>query len=450
MGFGLLTDLYELNMAAGYLSRGMTGPATFSLFVRRLPADRGFLVAAGLADCLRFLEDFHFDDVDLHYLRDQLGFDPGTVDAFAALRFTGDVHAVPEGEVVGADEPLLEVTAPAAEAQLVETVLLNHITFQTSVASKAARCTVAARGAPVIDFAFRRTQGIEAGITVARATAIAGFAGTSNVEAARRHGLTAVGTMAHSYIEAFDDEAAAFAAFAQDRPGPQTFLVDTYDTETGVRTAIEVARRLALPYPIAVRLDSGDLAELARRARRILDEAGMPDARIFASGGLDEFAVAELTAVGAPIDAYGVGTKIGVSADAPALDSAYKLVRFGDRPVMKLSSGKVTLPGAKQVFRGPDSDLLALRDEPCPEGARPLLVPVMRNGTAIAEREPWETARTRCANAIAALPSSALRLHAPHPRPIQVSRRLTDLRDRCQARLRRGTAAVDRRDPNLS
>jgi len=257
---GLLTDLYELNMAASYLRRSMTGQATFSLFVRALPPGRGFLVAAGLADCLAFLGDFSFTPEDLSYLRQARGYREETLRAFASLRFTGEVRAVPEGRVVFAGEPLLEVTAPVAEAQLAETVLLNHVTFQTVVPTKAARCVLAAGGAQLVDFSFRRTQGIDAGFAVARASAIAGFAATSNVAAARRYGLAATGTMAHSFIEAFGDERAAFAAFAEDFPAMTTFLVDTYDTGRGVRNAIEVARRLQLPGPVEVRLDSGDLA----------------------------------------------------------------------------------------------------------------------------------------------------------------------------------------------
>ena len=426
---GLLTDLYELNMAASYLRRAMAGPATFSLFVRRLPADRGFLVAAGLEDCLRFLEDFGFTGDDLDYLRRAQGYGEVTVRAFAGLRFTGEVWAVPEGRVVFAGEPLLEVTGPIAEAQLAETVLLNHVTFQTSVATKAARCVLAAGGAQLVDFAFRRTQGIDAGLAVARASAIAGFAATSNVEAARRYGLTAAGTMAHSYIEAFADEQDAFTAFAEDFPGKTTFLVDTYDTVRGVAAAIEVARRLRLPGPVGVRLDSGDLAGLARSARRLLDDAGLPDAQIFASGGLDEYAIAGLAARGAPIDAYGVGTKMGVSADAPYLDSAYKLVAYAGRPVMKLSPGKVNAPGAKQVHRGRGGDVLALRGEPAPPGHQPLLIPVMRGGRRLTGPEPLAAAQRRCAADLAWLPPAARALRAPTPVPVQVSPQLEKLRD---------------------
>jgi nicotinate phosphoribosyltransferase len=327
------------------------------------------------------------------------------------------------------------VTAPIAEAQLAETVLLNHITFQTSVATKAARCVLAAGAARLVDFAFRRAQGIDAGLAVARASAIAGFSATSNVEAARRYGLTAAGTMAHSFIEAFGSETAAFTAFARDFPGQATFLVDTYDTEQGVRAAIEVAQRLRLPGPVGVRLDSGDLAGLARMARRMLDDAGLPDARIFASGGLDEYAIADLVARGAPVDAYGVGTKMGVSADAPYLDSAYKLVAYAGRPVMKLSPGKVTEPGAKQVYRGPDGDVLALNGEPAPPGCKPLLASVMRDGRRLATAEPLALAQRRCAAELSWLPPSARALRNPVPVPVTVSPQLTRQRDRLAAEL---------------
>ena len=434
----LSTDLYELNMAASYLRRSMTGQATFSLFVRKLPPGRGFLVAAGLEDCLRFLEEFSFTEQDLDYLRQVQGYGEDTLRAFAGLRFTGDVWAVPEGRVVFAGEPVLEVTGPVAEAQLAETMLLNHVTFQTSVATKAARCVLAADGAQLVDFAFRRTQGTDAALAVARASAIAGFTATSNVAAARRYGLRAAGTMAHSFIEAFGDEEEAFTAFAEDFPGMTTFLVDTYDTGRGVRAAISVARRLRLPGPVGVRLDSGDLAALARLARGLLDDAGLGEARILASGSLDEYAIADLAAAGAPIDAYGVGTKMGVSADAPYLDSAYKLVDYDGRPVMKLSAGKVSAPGAKQAYRGAGGDVLALREEPPPPGHEPLLLPVMRGGRRAAA-EPLAAARRRCRADLAWLPPAARALHAPVPVPVQLSEPLRALRDRVARDLRRRT-----------
>jgi nicotinate phosphoribosyltransferase len=437
---GLCTDLYELNMAASYLRRGMTGPATFSLFVRHLPAERGFLVAAGLQACLEFLEGFRFDDDELGWLGGELGFSDQAVAAFAGLRFTGEVWAVPEGRVVFAGEPLLEVTAPIAEAQLVETALLNFISFHTAVASKAARCRLAAGGAELVDFAFRRTQGMDAAMAAARASAMVGFAATSNVEAGRRFGLRVAGTMAHSFVEAFGDERAAFAAFARDFPGQTTFLVDTYDTLRGVRAAIEVIRELGLTRGLGVRLDSGDLGELAVQTRRLLDEAGLRNARIVASGGLDEYAIAELVGRGAPIDVYGVGTKMGVSADAPYLDTAYKLVRYGERPVAKLSPGKPSLPGAKQVLRGraADGDLLALREEPTPADREPLLLPVMAAGRRTATgTADLAAGRARFEADLAWLPEPARALRGPRAVEVRLSEPLRDLRDRVHGSLLR-------------
>jgi nicotinate phosphoribosyltransferase len=424
----LVTDLYELTMAASYLRRAMVGPATFSLFVRKLPPDRGFLVAAGLEDCLSYLEDFAFEEGDLAWL-ETAGFDDDSVGAFARLRFTGDVWAVPEGRVVLPDEPLLEVTAPIAEAQLVETYLLNQVTHQTAIATEAARSKVAAGPIELVDFALRRTHGVDAGMAVARVTAIAGFSATSNVEAARRFGLRAAGTMAHSYLEAFPTEADAFRAFAADHPGRLTFLVDTYDTLRGVQTAIDVISELGLTGRLAVRLDSGHLEELAVETRRILDDAGLPNVRIFASGGLDEYDLERFAARGVPIDAAGVGTKMGVSADAPSLDSAYKIVAYGERPVLKLSPGKRTLPGAKQVWRRSPivEDILGLRDEPCPSGYEPLLVPVMRGGTRVGQPDSIAAARERCARDLDALPPAARRLRLPIAPTVRVSDALDSL-----------------------
>lgn len=445
MSGGLLTDLYEVTMAASYLRRGMNEPATFSLFVRALPPGRGFLIGCGLADCLTFLEDYGFTREDLDYLASEQHFDDTALRALERLRFTGDVRAIPEGRVVFAGEPLLEVTAPIAEAQLVETVLLNHITFQTTAATKAERCVRAAGGAQVVDFSFRRTQGIDAAMAVARASYIAGFAGTSNVEAARRYGIPASGTMAHSYVEAFPDEDAAFAAFTADFPDRTTLLVDTYDTLSGVKAAIRAARRAGRAQLAGIRLDSGDLGALAFQARRLLDEAGMTRTRIVASGGLDEYAIAELTASGAPIDVYGVGTRMGVSADAPYLDSAYKLVAYGDRPVMKLSSGKATAPGAKQVYRGDRGDLVALRDEPAPAGMEPLLVPVMESGRRVAPAEPLAAARDRRAADVAALPDRIARLRNPETGGVAFSPELRRRRDRLREELASRAAGRSRR-----
>jgi nicotinate phosphoribosyltransferase len=438
----LLTDLYELTMAASYLRRGIEAPATFSLFVRRLPQTRGFLVGAGVESCLEFLQQLRFEDEDLRYLRETTRFDPGDLERLGKIRFTGDVWAVPEGRVVLAGEPLLELTAPIAEAQLVETFLLNRVTFETTIASKAARCVVAAQGQGLVDFSFRRTQGIEAGIAVARLSAMVGFQATSNVEAARRHGLGVSGTMAHSYVESFPSELEAFRTFARDFPERVTFLVDTYDTMGGVRNAIAAIKEEGLSGQLAVRLDSGNLLALSRQSRRLLDQAGLSHVGILASGGLDELAIEALVNSGAPIDAFGVGTKMGVSADSPFLDTAYKLVQLGDQPVMKLSKGKTTAPGRKQIFRRtrPWGDLVGLRNEPVPAGRVPLLEPMMVRGQRVANRSSLDEARTRFQSDLSDLPQSARDLKSPKspmPRPTSALRRLTvSAREEASARSR--------------
>lgn len=415
MGRALLTDLYQLNMAVSYLRRGMTAPATFSLFVRSLPDGWGFFVAAGLEACLDYLESLRFEEDELAYLRETRGYTDEDLEALRGLRFTGEVAAIPEGRRFHPDEPILEVTAPLPEAQLVETYLLNQVTYQTAIASKAVRCRLAAPEARMVDFALRRVHGTEAGMAVARATAIAGFEGTSNVAAARDLGLEAVGTMAHSYIEAFDSETAAFRAYAEDFPGQVVLLVDTYDTLRGVEKAIAVAQEMADrdEAVTAIRLDSGDMGSLAARARRMLDEAGLGSVRILASGGLDEREIADLA--GAPIDAFGVGSKIGTAAGASYLDSVYKIVAYDGRPVAKLSTEKETLPGPKQVWRRPEADVIALRDEDDPEAGDPLLVTAMRDGERL-DRTGWREARDRLADELEGLPEGLRRLDAlAHP-----------------------------------
>jgi nicotinate phosphoribosyltransferase len=420
---GLLTDLYELNMAASYLRRDMDGLATFSLYVRGLPPQRGFLVAAGLESCLDFLASFSFTDDELATLGG-MGFDDRALTDLAALRFDGEVWAVPEGTIVYSEEPLLEVTAPVAVAQIVETYLLNQITLHTTLASKAARYVLAADGHDLVDFAFRRTHGTEAAMAIARASAMVGFIATSNVEAGRRFGLTVAGTMAHAFIEAFPSEREAFEAFAEDHPDRATFLVDTYDTEQGVRNAIATIEALGLRERIGVRLDSGDLDALSRVARTLLDTAGLPQARVFASGGLDEHEVAALIGGGAPIDAFGIGTQMGVSADAPFVDSVYKLTEFDGRPTLKLSSGKASLPGRKQVWRaigaGDRGDTLGLRDEAGPPETRALLEPVMRDGRPLTSPPSIADAHGTFQGELAQVPEAARRLE--HPEQVEVAR----------------------------
>ncbi len=440
---GLLTDLYELNMATSYLRRGMNHPATFSLYVRGLPKARGFLVAAGLEACIGFLETFSFTDDELAALG-AMGFDDRALEDLSSVRFDGELWAVPEGRIVHSGEPLLELTAPVAAAQLVETVLLNQITLHTTLASKAARYVIAAEGRGLVDFAFRRTHGVEAAMAVARATALVGFAATSNVEAARRYDLVAAGTMAHSFIEAFHTEREAFRAFAEDHPGRTTFLVDTYDTLEGIRSAIDTIGDLDLTGDIGVRLDSGDLDALARSARSMLDAAGLSRASIFASGGLDEHEVHELVRSGAPVDAFGIGTQLGVSADAPYVDSVYKLVEFDGRAVMKLSSGKVSPPGRKQAWRtadGDHADVLGLRDEAGPDGATPLLEPTMRDGTRVAPEPELSAARARFGSDLAGVPQKARRLTHPEHVVVTHSAALRELTERTRAEAERRSGA---------
>jgi nicotinate phosphoribosyltransferase len=374
-------------MGAAYVAEGMAEmPATFSLFVRELPPSRGFLVAAGLDDALSYLEALQFGHDDLAFLESLGLFAPSYLERLAGLRFTGAVRAMPEGTFVFAGAPVLEVTAPLLEAQLVETFLLNQVTTETTLVSKAARYRSAARGRAVVDFSFRRAQGLDAGMKVVRATAICGLAGTSNVAGGQRYGVPLSGTMAHSYIQAHGDEAAAFRAFAG-LFGPRTvLLVDTYDSRQGVEHAIDVARacRAGGVELLGIRLDSGDLAALAHHARRRLDEEGFPNLQIVASGGIDEHLIERLLDRDrAPIDGFGIGSDLGVSADAAVLDTVYKLVAFDGRPVRKLSPGKETWPGAKQVWRAPDwsVDVVALADEGSPVAdGQPLLVEVMRDG----------------------------------------------------------------------
>ena len=356
----LSVDLYELTMSQVFWRRGMDSTATFSLFFRGYPKDRAYYIAAGIEQAHDFLQNFHFSAHDIQSLRNTTPLADDFLTALADFRFTGDVRSVPEGSIVFADEPLLEVTAPIIEAQLVETMLLNIITTASLMATKASRIIQAAGGKPVVDFGSRRTHGEDAAIQAAYSGYIAGFAGTSNVKAAALFGIPAVGTMAHSFVQAFGDETSAFEAYVIEFPETSTLLVDTYDTIEGVTRAIQVAKSAAQSGVSvnAIRLDSGDLGELARSARMMLDAAGHPNIRIMASGGLNEHSIQALVDTGAPIDAFGVGTRFGTSADAPYIDSVYKLVEFDGRPVTKLSPSKVTHPWAKQVYRSYDHEMM--------------------------------------------------------------------------------------------
>jgi nicotinate phosphoribosyltransferase len=429
----LFTDLYELTMLQAYLREQMDEDAVFSLFVRRLPPRRNFLLACGLDTVLSYLETLQFEDDDIAYLESLGRFSPRFLNWLRAFRFTGDVYAVPEGTPVFANEPILEVVAPIAQGQLVETFVMNQVHLQTVLASKAARVVTAARGRPVIDFGSRRMHGIDAALKAGRAFFVGGVAATSNVLAGKRYGMPVAGTMAHSYIQAHEDEAAAFHAFADLYP-ETVILVDTYDTLAGVRKVIELVRGSGGDIRVgAIRLDSGDLPALSREARRLLDEAGLQSVRIFASGGLDEEEIAHMLASGAPIDSFGVGTKMGVSSDAPDLDIAYKLAGYAGKGRLKLSTDKPILPGRKQVFRV-EADGVAMRDvigrsdESLP--GRPLLRAVMRNGARLpAGRETLEESRKRAEREIARLPANLRAIEASDPPyPIEVSEALLDYR----------------------
>ncbi len=422
----LLTDLYELTMLQAYWKLEMREEAVFSLFSRRLPAGRNFLLACGLDDALHYLETLHFAPDSLEYLATLPYFTSGFLDWLSAFRFTGAIHAVPEGTPVFGEEPILEVVAPLAEAQIAETYLMNQVQLQTVLATKAARVVRAARGRAVVDFGLRRMHGTDAGLKAARAFYIAGVDATSNVLAGQLYGIPIAGTMAHSYVQAFDRELDAFRAFARIFP-ETTLLVDTYDTIEGVRRVVALARELGPAFRVrAVRLDSGDLAALALRTREILDAAGLDTVEIFASGGLDEDEIARLIACGAPITGFGVGTAMAVSKDAPALDTAYKLTAYAGQGRTKLSPGKRILPGRKQIFRVEEGghavrDILARYDETQP--GRPLLRQVMAEGRRLpAGEEDLATARARARAEIALLPERVQGIDpADPPYPVEVS-----------------------------
>lgn len=439
----LLTDLYQLTMAACYFEQGMAAEATFSLFIRKYPADRGYFVAAGLAEALNYLENLRFAEEDLAYLESTGLFQTSFLDYLKQVRFTGEVHALPEGSIFFKDEPILEVSGPILEAQLAETFIINAVSLQTMIATKASRAVHAARGRPLIDFSLRRTQGTDAGLKVARASYLAGFLGTSNVLAGKIYGLPIFGTMAHSYITSFTRELDAFRVFSRVFPKSTTLLIDTYDNLAGARNAVTVAKEMEargarLRY---VRLDSGDMAAISREVRRLLDDNGLNYVRILASGGFDEHKIAKVLAAGAEIDSFAVGTKMGVSADAPYFDIAYKLVKYAERPVMKLSTGKVTLVDKKQVYRHYDDqgnllrDVIALRGEEV-AGAAPLLRPVLRRGRIVRPLPSLNDSRTHFQAQFARLPEPYKALENPPVYPVELSPGLQDLQSRVECRLR--------------
>ena len=438
---GLFTDLYELTMSQAFLRQGMSAAATFSLFTRTYPPNRAYFVSAGLEDVLDYLSKLNFSGRAIDYLRATGIFSDDFLEYLRGVRFTGSVRAIPEGRLYFTDEPAVEITAPLIEAQLVETFIINQVNLQSMLATKAARCVWAAQGRGIADFASRRTQGTDAALKMARCSYIGGFQSTSNVLAAQRYGIPPAGTMAHSFISCFHDELSAFRAYADTFPQRTSLLLDTYDTIQGAWNAVQVAKELEESGNrlLAVRLDSGDFDSLSRQVRRILDEANLDYVRILASGGLDEYEVDRLVRDDAPIDIFGVGTKAGVSADAPWSDMAYKLVCYDGRPVMKLSPDKVSPPGAKQVFRFQDKevwshDVLGLSDESV-TGAEEILVEVMAGGTLSAAKPSLPEIRARLEADLHRLDPRFKALHRPPLYPVQISPKLQRLTARVQEQL---------------
>ena len=447
----LLTDLYQINMIQAYLDHGDTETAVFEFFARTLPPRRGFLLAAGLAQALDFLEQLRFSAADIAWLESTGRFGKKLLDYLAAFRFTGDVHAMPEGTVFFANEPILRVTAPLPQAQFVESRLINILHFQSLVAAKAARCVLAAPNKLLVDFGMRRAHGAEAGLMAARASYIAGFAGTATVLAGEEFGIPLFGTMAHSFIEAFDDEMAAFESFSRSRPDNVVLLLDTYDTEAAARKVVALAPRLRAAGIVirGVRLDSGDIVALAKSVRAILDRGGLREVTIFVSGGLDEDSLAAFARADAPIDGIGIGTSLTTSSDAPAIDCAYKLQEYAGLPRRKRSAHKATWPGRKQVWRRYDAsgtmagDLVS-HEAPSPSSpargggsggdGEPLIHPVMKNGRAMAPSPSLDEIRRHAKRELERLPEALRRLTPGASYPVEIADDLVKL-----------AAAVDRR-----
>jgi len=433
----LVTDLYEFTMAQSYLQEGMDRLATFSLFIRSYPGDRTCFVSAGLEHLLELIPQFRFSGESLEYLASLNRFSRQFLRYLENFRFTGTVRGIPEGRLFFKEEPFLEVTAPITEAQLIETLVINVLQLETLIASKAARCFQAARGRSLIDFSLRRTHGVDAGVKVARASYLAGFDGTSNVLAGKLYNIPVVGTMAHSYITSFPSELDSFYAFERAFPQSTVLLIDTYDTVHGAEKALEVARKMreeGLELR-GVRLDSGDLVQLSRKVREIFREGGFPQVKILVSGSLDEYTIEELLDDGAEVDVFAVGTRMGVSADAPYFDIAYKLVEYDGRPVLKLSSGKKTWVGRKQVYRHWDEqgrmkgDTVALLEEEV-AGGEPLLETVMEDGKPLREPESLNTIRERFQEEWARLPRELRQTRSRSSYPVTISSSLMQLEER--------------------
>ncbi len=448
----LLTDLYQLTMLQAYYAHGMVDTAAFEFFVRKLPPNRNFMVAAGLEQLLQFLEELHFTEEELAWVETSGLFRQEFVAHLRDLRFTGDVQAMPEGTVFFPNEPILRVVAPMPQAQLIETRLINLVHYETTVASKAARSALVAPDRLLVDFGLRRAHGAEAGVLAARASYLAGFSGTATVLAGPLYGIPLFGTMAHSFVQAHDDEADAFVRFAEACPTSTVFLIDTYDTLAAARKVVVIAPELQRRgiSVRGVRLDSGDLAALAHDVRRILDEAGLTRTTIFASGNLDEYRLRDLLSAGAPIDGFGVGTSLVTSSDAPFLDAVYKLQEYAGKPRRKRSTGKATWPGRKQVYRhlrsdaSLDHDVVTLERDVQP--GIPLLRPVMSNGRRIEPRSDLHALRERTRRQLASLPRRLRELEpAAEPYRVEISPALRELAARLDEKTRpsRDVATVE-------
>jgi nicotinate phosphoribosyltransferase len=443
----MFTDLYELTMCASYFDNKRFEPATFDLFIRRLPPKRSYFLFAGLEQVLLFLEKVRFKEEHIDFLKKQ-GFKDEFLDYLRNFKFTGEVWSIPEGTIVFPNESLIRVTAPIIEAQLIETFILNTANLQTTIATKASRVVSAAKGRPVIEFGLRREHGTDAGMKVARCSYMAGCNGTSNVLAGMKYGIPTFGTMAHSFVMLFEREIDSFRAFVKTFPDKSTLLIDTFDDIKGAEKAAIVAKELEeRGFKLGgVRLDSGDLAELSKKVRELLDRNGLKYVKIFASGDLDEYKVEELLIEDAKIDAFGVGTKMGTSEDRPYVDIIYKLCeRMNEKgefsPVMKLSKGKATLPGRKQVFRFKDErsnfvkDVIALEDEKI--NGEPLLVKVMEKGKIVYDLPSLKEIRKRALESLSKLPDKYKKLKGAPRYPVELSLGLKKLMKELREKLKK-------------
>ncbi len=430
----LFTDLYQLTMMNAYFKAEKRGTASFELFVRKLPENRNYLVFAGLNDVVGLLQNYRFKSEDIDYLYSLKLFSDDFLDFLKEFRFTGNLYAMREGEIFFQNEPVLRVEAPIYEAQLFETAIMNQIHISSLIATKAARVFSVAKGKKLADFSLRRTHGFDAGMKVARSSYLAGFDGTSNVLAGKVYGIPVVGTVAHSFIMAFESEEEAFRAYLETFPSNGVLLVDTYDTVEGVKRAVRVAKEMGVTLK-GIRLDSGDVVELSKVARRLLDEAGFTETKIIVSGGLDEYRIREILEKGAPVDAFGVGTKVGTSADSPYIDFVYKLVEFNRRPVMKTSSGKKMYPGRKQVFRGKNGDTVGVFGEELP--GEPLLEKIMENGQPVKKLPTLKESREFFLERFSKLPEEIKRVDRRVEYPVRISEKLKELYRRTLSEIER-------------